>query len=69
MRMLESGVPERAAPSQQGVAVPRITGPIKRYTLEDGTDVPFYAIKFDKDGNCTSPRSLSHLVDALAGGE
>jgi hypothetical protein len=27
-------------------------------------DVPFYVIQFDKDGNCTSPAALDHLVES-----
>ena len=26
-------------------------------------DVPFYVVQFDKDGNCSSPAALDHLVE------
>jgi hypothetical protein len=29
-------------------------------------DVPFYVIQFDKQGNCTSPAALDHLVETSA---
>lgn len=33
-----------------------------------GRQVPIYLLTFDKSGNCTSPQSASHLIDALAAG-
>ena len=44
-----------------------INGPWKTVTGPGGARVPFYIIRFDKRGVCTSPASLAHLVDASAG--
>lgn len=42
-------------------------GPFKTVTLEDGGTVPFYIIKFDKDGKYESPQSLQHLMQHAIG--
>lgn len=45
-----------------------IVGPLDYYDLPDGTNVPFYVIKFDKRGTCSSPKTRGSLVDALHDG-
>lgn len=43
-----------------------INGPWKTVTGPGGGTAPFYMIRFDKRGVCTSPASLRHLVKACA---
>jgi hypothetical protein len=45
-----------------------VAGPLHYYVLRDGTRVPFYVIKFDKQGICVTPKTRAHLTEALAGG-
>lgn len=41
---------------------PLAPGPLHTYALEDGTEVPFYVIPFDKNGACTAPQTRAHLL-------
>ncbi len=34
----------------------------------DGQDVPWYIVPFDKDGQCTGPKTLQHLLSAVQNG-
>lgn len=43
-------------------------GPLERFRLPDGTEVPFYVMKFDKRGTCVTPRSRDHLTGELERG-
>ncbi|MCK0113170.1 hypothetical protein MWU75_13560 [Ornithinimicrobium sp. F0845] len=54
-----------ASPESRGTMA-AIKGPWKTVAGPGGTTVPFYVIRFDKRGVCTSPASLAHLVDAAA---
>jgi hypothetical protein len=40
-------------------------GPYRTLRLDDGTDVPYYIIPFDKKGRCEGPETRRHLVDAV----
>lgn len=44
-----------------------VSGPLKQVRAF-GRDIPYYVIRFDKDGKCVSPESEDHLVAALQGG-
>lgn len=44
-----------------------IKGPWKTVAGPGGITAPFYMIRFDKRGVCTSPASLAHLLQAAAG--
>ncbi|HZM74908.1 MAG TPA: hypothetical protein VFC19_04230 [Candidatus Limnocylindrales bacterium] len=41
-----------------------VTGPWKVLSDPDGLSTPFYVIPFDRDGVCTGPNTLDHLVEA-----
>lgn len=43
-------------------------GPYAEHVLEDGTRVPKYIIPFDKDGECTGPKTRQHLIDTVRKG-
>ncbi len=43
---------------------PLAPGPLHTYALEDGADVPFYVIPFDKDGACTALQTRAYLLAA-----
>ena len=45
-----------------------IVGPLDYYDLPDGTNAPFYVIKFDRRGTCVTPRAQVSLADALRDG-
>lgn len=42
-----------------------VVGPLEYVQLADGRQAPFYVIKFDKRGVCTTPRSRDHLIATL----
>jgi hypothetical protein len=42
-----------------------INGPMKMVTGPGGGSAPYYMIRFDKRGVCTSPSSLAHLLAAV----
>lgn len=41
-------------------------GPLKSLEAFGGS-LPYYVLRFDKDGNCVSPETLEHLIRALDG--
>ncbi len=42
--------------------MPPIIGPLELVTASNGEQIPFYVIRFDKEGQCTSPSSREHLL-------
>lgn len=52
--------------SREPETMAAINGPWKTVTGPGGAQVPFYIIRFDKRGVCTSPSSRAHLVRAAA---
>jgi hypothetical protein len=44
------------------------TGPYRILRLDDGTEVPYYVVPFDKQGRCEGPETRKHLVDAVSKG-
>lgn len=46
---------------------PTVIGPFERIALPGGAEAPWYVISFDKDGACTSPQTLAHLLEAVRG--
>ena len=43
-------------------------GPYRMLLLDDGTEVPYYIIPFDKNGRSDGPQTRAHLVDAVRNG-
>ena len=44
-------------------------GPYRHITLDDGTQVPYYIIPFDKRGICEGPETRHHLIDSVKQGK
>lgn len=40
-------------------------GPYRTLSLDDGTEIPYYVIPFDKRGLCTAPETRAQLVNRL----
>jgi hypothetical protein len=47
---------------------PRPAGPFDIFTFANGASAPWYLVPFDKEGNCTGPQTLQHLLDAARQG-
>ncbi len=60
-------VPAPTGPLQRADTMAAIDGPWRVVTGPGGGTAPFYMIRFDKRGGCTSPSSLRRLVVAAAG--
>lgn len=43
-------------------------GPYKTLSLEDGTQIPFYVIPFDKEGRCDGPATRADLINTVRNG-
>ncbi|HEU5098481.1 MAG TPA: hypothetical protein VFU22_05650 [Roseiflexaceae bacterium] len=44
-------------------------GPYDIFSLDANTQAPWYVIPFDKNGNCTGPKTRDHLLDAVRQGD
>lgn len=42
-----------------------LPGPYRRICLDDGTEVPYYIIPFDKRGLCDGPETRRHLLNSV----
>jgi hypothetical protein len=38
-------------------------GPYRTLRADDGTQIPYYIVSFDKEGRCDAPQTRAHLVD------
>ncbi len=43
-------------------------GPYRRIRLDDGSEIPYYIIPFDKRGLCDGPETRRHLLDSVKEG-
>lgn len=43
-----------------------VTGPLDILHAEDGSEIPFYVLPFDRNGECTGPQTRAHLFDYVA---
>lgn len=44
-------------------------GRFRTLTFTEGTEVPFYIVRFDRNGVCTSPKTLSSLLSEVEAGD
>jgi predicted ATP-dependent serine protease len=44
-------------------------GPYALIPISQNEKAPWYVIRFDKDGNCTGPKTRDHLIDAVKHGD
>jgi len=44
---------------------PLLAGPYRTVTLDDGSQLPWYIVPFDKGGRCTGPLTRDHLVNEV----
>jgi hypothetical protein len=46
----------------------RLPGPYRHIHLDDGSEIPYYIIPFDKHGLCDGPETRHHLLDSVKKG-